>query len=156
MAKVKVEKTKPVRLAYVEHIGDYDEIPFQKYMEKLYGWAKEKHIRPGLYSLGIYHDSPDRTPPEKCRSEIGIPIYAEAESERDVRIKDLPAMEVATISHKGTASEYPKTYGTLSKWIEENGYEWAGPSIETYTKKPKVVHGKTIVYAKVKAPVRKK
>ena len=156
MAKVKVEKTKPVTLAYVEHRGSYDEIPFQKYMEKLYGWAKEKHIRPGLFSIGIYYDSPDRTPPEKCRSEIGIPIYGEVEPEDDIRIKEVPSMEVATISHKGPSSDYPKTYDALSKWIAENGYEWVGPSFETYTRRPQTIAGRTIFYAKVKAPVRKK
>lgn len=155
MQRVKLEETKPVRLAYVEHMGSYDKIPFPQYMEKLYGWAKEKHIRPGLFSIGLYYDS-DRIASEKRRSEIGIPIYGEAEPEGDIKVKDLPAMQVATISHKAPSSEYPKTYETLSRWIVENGYEWAGPSIETYTRRPRTIGGRTIVYAKVKAPIRKK
>jgi effector-binding domain-containing protein len=156
MAKVKLEKRKPLRLAYVEHTGDYGEIPFEKYMEKLYGWAKAHKVRPGMQGYGIYHDSPEEKPPEELRSEIAIPIYGEAEPEGDVRVKDLPAMEVATISHKGPGAAFKDTYRELSEWIAENGYEWAGPSIEVYSKRPEVVDGETILYAKIMAPVKPK
>jgi len=73
-AKVKVEQRKPVKLAYIEHTGAYDDIPFETYIGRLYGWAKKAHVRPGFYPLGVFYDSPGETPPEKCRSEIGIPI----------------------------------------------------------------------------------
>ena len=156
MAGIRVEKRKRTRLAYIEHTGKYDEIPFQKYFEKLYGWAKENHIRPGFYPLGIYNHNPDVTPPEKLTSEIAIPIYGRGKPEAGLKLKELPAMKVATISHKGPSSEYHNTYQKLNKWIEEKGYEWSGPSIEVYTRRPKVIGSETILYAKIEAPIRKK
>jgi len=155
-AKVKVEQRKPVKLAYIEHAGAYDKIPFQTYIGRLYGWAKKAHVRPGFYPLGIFYDSPDETPAGKCRSEIGIPITGEATPEGDVRIREMPAMAVAALSFKGPSSEYRSAYRQLSAWVSENGYEWAGPSIEAYTKKPERVRGKTVMYAKIMAPVRRK
>jgi AraC family transcriptional regulator len=114
-AKIKIKKIKPYKLAYIEHVGDYGNIPFDKYVSQLYGWAKEKRIRPGFRPLGIYYDNPEHTPPEKCRSEIGIPIHGAPESGGNIKIKDMPPMEVATIKHAGPAKEYPKTYVALNE-----------------------------------------
>jgi len=156
MAKIKIKKTKPYKLAYVEHVGDYGNVPFDKYISQLYGWAKEKRVRPGFRPIGIYYDSPEHTPPEKCRSEIGIPIHGTSEPEGDIKIKDMPVMEVAAIKHAGPAKDYCKTYGMLGEWMAQNNYEWAGPAVEVYTKKPKVVGGETMIYVEVQVPVRKK
>ena len=74
----------------------------------------------------------------------------------NIKVKELPAMEVATIKHKGPAEEYQKSYGALREWTEQNSYEWAGPSIEIYSKKPKKVEGKTILYSEIQVPVKRK
>ncbi len=156
MAGIKIKTLKPQKLAYIEHKGTYSEIPYDKYYEKLFSWAKEKKIRPGMKALGIFFDDPDKTQPEQCNSEICIPIFGEAESDEEISIKDLPSMEVAQIKHKGSSEEYKNTYKTLSDWIEQNGYEWAGPSMEVYTKKPKMAGNKIIIYANIQAPIKKK
>jgi len=43
----------------------------------------------------------------------------------------------------------------LSKWIEDKGYTVIGAPIEVYSKKPEVVNGVIILYAKVMIPVKK-
>ncbi|UCE73112.1 MAG: GyrI-like domain-containing protein [Methanomassiliicoccales archaeon] len=156
MAGIKIKTIKAQKLAYLEHTGDYGSIPYDKYFDQLYAWVKEKKIRPGFKPLGIFHDDPDQTPPEKCRSEICIPIVGDAEPEGDIKIKDLPSMDVAVIKHKGTSKEYQNTYKTLGDWITQNGYEWAGPSMEIYTKKPKAKGDEVMIYATVQVPVKKK
>ena len=65
-------------------------------------------------------------------------------------------MKVAAFSHKGPSKEYSNSYKRLQDWIVENGYEWAGPAIEVYSKKPEVVAGETVIYAKILVPVKKK
>ncbi len=159
MDKIKIEKTKPMKIAYIEHVGAYSEVPFDKYIPRLFEWVKGKKVRPGFKSLTLCYDNPERTPPEKCRSEIAISIKGTATPDEEVKIKNLPSMEVAVIKHEGPASEYGDTYRKLSQWIEDNGYEWANepvPAWEEYTKKPKIVNGETILYAKVKVPIKKK
>jgi len=156
MNKIKLEKTKPMKLAYIEHVGAYGEIPFDDYISWLYSWAKQKKVRPGFKTIGIFHDNPEEKSPEECRSWIGIPIKGTASPDEQIKIKELPSMDVAVIKHKAPASEYGETYKKLAEWIEENGYECAGPTMEVYTKKPKVVGNETIIYANVQAPVKKK
>jgi AraC family transcriptional regulator len=156
VAGIKMEKRKRTKLAYIEHTGKYSEIPFQRYFEKLYGWARENHVRPGVYPLGIYQDRPDDIPASELRSEIAIPVYGTAKPDADIKIKDIPAMKVAAISHKGPSTEYTNTYRKLNEWIAEKGYEWSGPAIEVYTRKPKIAGGETILFAKIEAPIRRK
>jgi effector-binding domain-containing protein len=155
MSRVRIEKKNSIKLAYIEHVGAYDKIPFDEYIPRLYGWAKENHVRPGFYPIGIFPNPMNCGPDEKTRSEIGIQVYGEAKPDKGISIKELPAMDVAAISHKGPAAEYPKTYENLSDWIRQNGYEWSGPAIEIYTRKPKIVGEETILYTKIEAPVRK-
>jgi len=153
---VKLETRKPITVAYIEHIGNYDSILFEKYIRRLYGWVKEKKVMPGFHPLAIYCDSPEKTPPGKCRSEIAIPIYRSVKPEAEIKIKKLPRMKVATLSHKGPSKEYPNSYKRLDEWITKNGYEWAGPAIEVYSKKPEVVAGGTIIHAKILVRVKKR
>jgi effector-binding domain-containing protein len=156
MAKVKLKNRKPSKLVYIEHVGAYDKIPYDEYFNKLFSWAKEKNAKPGFKSLGIFHDNPEKTPPESCKSEIGIPILGNPEPEGEIRVKELPAMNVAVYKHKGPSSEYPQSYGALHQWITQNGYEITGPTLEVYTKKPKVKGDQTILYSEIQMPIKKK
>jgi len=156
MANVKLESRKPMTIAYIEHVGSYGKIPFDKLIGKLYGWAKENKVMPGFHPMGIYHSYPKGTPPEECRSSIAIPIYGKAKPSGDIKIKKLLAMKVASYSHKGPASEYQKSYDKMETWIKEKGYVLAACPIEIYSKKPEVVKGETILYAKIMMPVEKK
>ena len=159
MDKVKVEKTKPMKIAYIEHIGAYSEVPYDEYMNRLFSWAKQNKVRPGFKTMSLCYDNPHETAPAECRSEIAIPIKGTATPSEDIKVKDLPSMEVAVIKHKGPSEKYDESYEKLSQWMEENGYEWAMepvPVIEEYTKKPKVVGGETIIYANIKVPIKKK
>lgn len=156
MGRVKLEKRKSITVAYVEHKGSYGSIPFDDYIGRLYGWAKEKKLRPGFYPMAVFYDNPDITPPEMCRTDIAIPVAGEPKGDDKVNVRKMPAMTVATISHNGEAEEYKKSYDLLAKWVTENGLESDGPPIEIYTKKPDVVDGKTIIHAKIMAPVKRK
>lgn len=156
MAVVKLKTIKAQKLAYLEHTGDYGTIPYDRYFGQLYDWAKKNRVRPGFKPMGIFHDNPQKTLPEQCRSEIAIPIFGDAKPDEEIKIKELPSMNVAVIKHKGTSEEYKKTYKTLSDWIAQNGYEWAGPCIEIYTKKPKVKGDLSIMFATIQAPVTRK
>jgi len=152
----KVEKRKATNLAYIEHQGPYDKVPWEDYINRLYGWAKEQKVMPGFYPMAIYHDDPEKTPPENCRSEIAITFKGRAKEQGGVKIRKMPAMSVAAVSHKGLGSEFKNTYAMLAGWIEKKGYEVSGPPIEVYSKKPEIVDGTTILYAKVMMPVKKK
>jgi AraC family transcriptional regulator len=156
MAGPKLEERKASNLAYLEHRGPFDKIPWQEYIEKLYGWAKEQKVMPGFYPMAIYLDDPKIVPPEECRTQIAITYKGEAKEGSGVKTCHMPAMKVASVSHKGPGSEFKKTYRIVSEWIQKKGLELSGPPMEIYSKKPKVVGGETILYAKIMMPVKNK
>ena len=156
MAGVKLESRKAMTIAYIEYVGSYGSIPFDRYIGQLYGWAKENKIMPGFHPIGIFHSNPKETPPEECKTSIAIPIYGKGKPSGDIKIKKLPAMKVASYSHKGSASEYQNSYGKMEAWIKEKGYALSACPMEVYSKKPEVVKGEMILYAKIMMPVKKK
>jgi AraC family transcriptional regulator len=153
MASPKLEERKASSIAYLEHKGPFDKIPWQEYIEKLYGWAKDQKVIPGFYPMGIYLDDPNVVPLEECRSELAITFKGNAKEKSGIKIRDMPAMKVATLSHKGPGSEFKKTYGVLMEWIEKKGLTMFGPPMEIYSKKPEIVGGETILYAKIMIPI---
>lgn len=156
MEKIKVEKVRPMRVAYIEHVGPYDRIPWDAHMTRLFGWAKKNRVRPGFRGIGIYLDNPAETPPEQCRSEVAIQIKGDAEGSEGIQVKDLPEMDVAVTKFRGPASTIGEVYRTITQWMEDHGYAWAGPSMEVYGRKPKVVGDEVIISATIQVPVKKK
>jgi len=156
VAEVEVRRREACKVAYIQHIGDYDTIPFDVYLSELHAWVGKAKVMPGALPLALFYDSPQVTPPGRRRVEIAITFEGQAKPEGRIRIRELPAMEVAVIRHGGPSAEYPATYRKLTEWIASNGYEWDGPAIEVYTRQPRVVARKTVIHAVVQAPVRKK
>jgi AraC family transcriptional regulator len=155
MAAAKLEKRKAATLAYIEYRGSYSSIPFDKYIPRLYEWVKQKKIMPGFYPICTFHSDPKTTAPEECRTDIGITVQGNPEPEGDIKIRKLPAMTVATLSHKGPGSEYQNSYDALALFVNKKGYTMAGPPMEIYAKKPEMIDGQLILYAKIMFPVRK-
>jgi len=156
MAAAKLEKRKAVTIAYIEYVGSYGSIPFDKYIPRLYEWVKtQTKVMPGFYPFCIYHSDPKSTPAEKCITDIGITVKGNVKSSGDIKIRKLPAMTVATLSHKGPASEYQNSYNKLSGFVDDKGYVMTGPPIEIYSKKPEMIDGQMIIYAKIMFPVKK-
>ena len=156
MDKIKIQKLKPIKKAYIEHIGKYDEVPYDKYVPRLYEWAKENKVRPGFKNINVFHDDPQEKNPSECKSWIGIPIKGNTKSDDEVKIQEMQEMEVATMKFKGPGSEYKNAYQKINDWMNENGFEWAGPSLEVCSKKPKMVNGEMILSTTIHVPIKKK
>jgi len=156
MVNPKLESRKAMSIAYIEHKGAYGEVPWEEYMHRLYGWAKEQKVMPGFFPMSICYDNPAEVAPSQCRSDIAISFKGKAKGTQGIKTRDLPAMKVVSYSHKGPANEYANSYAKMGAWIEEKGYKPSGAPIEVYSKKPEVVKGVTILYAKIMIPVKKK
>jgi AraC family transcriptional regulator len=156
MVDVNVKKSKAYKAVYIEHVGAYDKVPYGEYFDRLFGWAKKKNLRPVGPPMAIFLDKPEETPPEKIRCEVLIPIQGEAKPEGEVKVKEIPSTDVASITHRGATKNYPKTYEKLNKWVEENGYVYAGPVMEIYLSKPKIAKGETVVFTNIQAPIKRK
>ena len=156
MDKIKIQTFKPIKLAYIEYIGKYSEVPYDKYVPRLYAWAKEHNVRPGFKNINVFHDDPQEKNPSECKCWIGIPIKGNAISDDEVNIKELLEMEVVTMKFKGPGSAYKEAYEKINKWMDEHDYDWNGPSFEICAKKPKIVNGEMILSTTIQVPIKKK
>ena len=156
MAGPKIETRKASNLACIEHEGPYDKVPWEDYIHRLYGWAKEQKVMPGFYPMGIYFSNPKTTPPGKLKCDIAITFKGKAKQSGGIKMKKQAAMKVASVSHKGPGSEFTNTYSKLREFVDAKGFRVSGPPMEIYSKKPEVVDGVTILYAKVMMPIVKK
>jgi effector-binding domain-containing protein len=154
--KIKVKRRGAGTMAYIEYKGPYDKIPFDEAYGKLYAFAKESKAGMRFGTFAVYASDPNATPAAELVTRVAIPIGKAVEPKGEVKVAQLPEMEVAVIAHDAPADEYAKSYTELTKWITDNGYEVTGAPLEVYTKKPKVKDGKTIIYSEIQFPVRKK
>ena len=49
-----------------------------------------------------------------------------------VQVVHLPAVQVASVIHRGAMDGIEPAFEALMRWIEDSGYRWAGPSRELY------------------------
>ena len=134
---VRLERVGPLRLAFVRHIGPYDEVGIA--WGKLMSWAGPRGlIGPGMQMLGIVHDDYEITPPETLRYDAALPVDATVQPSGDLGIQDLPAGEYAVATHRGPYFKLSETYSRLAgEWLPASGRELlTAPAIEIYRNSP--------------------
>lgn len=133
----RVRRLDAMRVAFVRHVGSYDDVG--KAWSKLYPWAAiEGLMGPGTRVLGIAHDDPDITPPDKLRYDAALTLTRPAAPAGEIGIAEIPAGEYATALHSGPHNCLSDSYAELAgKWLPETGRELRdAAAIEFYFNSP--------------------
>ncbi|MGN0482268.1 MAG: MerR family transcriptional regulator [Lachnospiraceae bacterium] len=64
--------------------------------------------------------------------EICEAVTEKKEDTESLKFKEFPEIQAACIYHKGSYRDFPRTYETVLKYIENNGYEICGAIREKY------------------------
>jgi AraC family transcriptional regulator len=134
---VRIERFGLTRLAFVHHIGPYDQVG--RAWQRLYAWAgRSGLLGPAAESVGIVHDDPDITPPERLRYDAALVVNERVRPEGEVGILEVPGGEYAVTMHKGPYEGLSETYARLcGGWLPASGREARdAPSIEIYRNLP--------------------
>jgi AraC family transcriptional regulator len=135
----------PTRVAYVRHVGPYDRC--HAAWETLCGWAGPKGLLgPGVRVIGVSHDDPEVTPPEKIRYDACITVSGDVAAEGPVGIMDIGGGDYAMALHAGPYSGLHASYAELCgvelpKLGREPGF---APSLEIYVNDPAVTPPKDL------------
>jgi AraC family transcriptional regulator len=134
---VRVEVLGPLRLAFVRHVGPYDTVGAT--WAKLMAWAGRRGLLgPGMRLLGIVHDDPEITSPEKLRYDAAVVVHGAAEPEGETGVQEIPRGEYGVALHRGPYERLGETYARLcGEWLPRSGREPASaPALEEYHNAP--------------------
>ncbi|GAH61652.1 unnamed protein product, partial [marine sediment metagenome] len=135
--KVEIKKVEPKRVAFMRHVGPYLECG--PTWERLLAWmGSHGLLRPGTPFIGICHDDPEVTPPEKIRYDACVPVDEDFEPEGDVGVQVIAGGEYAVTTHFGPYERLGETYAKLcGQWVPQSGRQLrASPCFDVYLNDP--------------------
>ena len=133
---VSVKTLPPCRLAYMRHVGPYgagSSVP--QLWQRMQRWAAARELwTPERLCLGMAHDDPHVTAPEKCRYDAAIAIAADFQPDAQVNVIDLSGGRFAVAPFEGTGFDIAASWDRLfADWLPVSGYQPdEGPYIERY------------------------
>ncbi len=122
----------PGTLAYIRVNGPYGE-NYEQALDKLYQWAGAEGVADAT-CIFIYHDNPELTPPEKCRTDICLMVPDSVKVAGDVELQHFPGGEYGTLRKTITdKSQYGPAWNDHISQIVELGIEMDDrPCFELY------------------------
>ncbi len=127
--EVVLKQVEPLKIATVR-----DTIPTYSQQGALWreleGYLALHRVRPSAACFTMYHDEEYKE--REVDAEVCEPITAELTESRRVKVRTLPAAEMASAIHRGPYTELGKAIEGILQWLETNGYRITGPEREIY------------------------
>jgi AraC family transcriptional regulator len=134
----KIKVISPKKVIYAEVIGSYNETPKIAW-DKVCGFAQKNRLF-GFRNefIGISHDDPKITEPDRMRYDACIVIHRDAKPEGDIGVKEIAGGKYAVFTHKGPYENFTHSYDYIfGKWIRDNSIELRDePGFELYLNSP--------------------
>lgn len=133
LSETKVVRLRPLHVAFRRHVGPYESVP-DTIFEDLEAWAARR-LPPGpRVWLGIGHDSPATTHPDKLRYDAGLRVDGPFASEGEIAYQLLPGGPFAVTTHAGPYATLPQAYAAIfPRLFALKGWKVQGlPAIEFY------------------------
>lgn len=142
------------RVAAVRHAGPYNLIgPAFQELSRIAG-AAGLFKTPGSVMVGVYHDDPHTTAPNKLRSAAGVTIDEDAKIPDGLVEEKIEGGEYAVTTHIGSYTGLPGAWLRATAELAADGRpRRKGPSYEMYLNDPSQVPEaelKTQIYIPVK------
>ena len=138
----RVEVLRPIRVAFIRHVGPYDLAPMA--WGRLMTWAgSSTQFRRSARSndpllLGVPHDNPSVTPPERLRFDCCVAVDDRVRPEGEIGVQDVAGGVYACAVHRGPFERLAETYAWIAtSFIPDAGYRMrSGPFLELYLTPP--------------------
>jgi len=135
--EVKIGHREPLRVAFMRHVGPYDEVgeTWDKLLPPL---GKEGWLGGNALLIGICHDDPEVTPPDRIRYDACVSVDETFAPTGEIGVQVIPGGDHAVTTHFGPYHKLGETYTKLlGQWLPRSGREprWA-PCFEVYLNDP--------------------
>jgi AraC family transcriptional regulator len=120
---VRVETLPPQRVAFMRHTGPYREVGAT--FGRLFAWAGQRgYLSPQTRILGLAHDDPEVTPPERLRYDACMVVDDGFAGEGEVGVQEIAGGDYAATVHQGPYHRVAETYHRLcGEWAPQSGRE---------------------------------
>jgi AraC family transcriptional regulator len=132
-----IESIGGMRVAFLRHVGPYDTVG-STWM-RLVNWAWPKGLLgPATTFIGICHDDPEITEPEKLRYDAALAVWHEVEPQGEIGVRHLEPGDYGVAIHRGPYNRLGETYVRLcGEWLPASGRELrSAPALEIYLNSP--------------------
>lgn len=134
---VEVKELPPMRVVFLRHVGPYGQVGAT--WGRLMCWAGPRGLLgPHMRLIGIVHDDPDVTPPDKIRYDAAVVVNRPVEPEGEFGVLEMTGGRYAVAAHKGPYEKLGQTYQRLcGGWLPKSGHELReAPAFEEYLNSP--------------------
>jgi len=137
--KEKISNEKERKVVYVQSTGKYGDKGTGESWDKIASFVKNKRLF-GMRTefIGISHDDPDITTPEKCRYDACITVTKNIEPEGEVGVKSIEGGKYAIFRLKGPYEKLSDAYRYIYlDWLPRSTIKTRNiPSFEKYLNNP--------------------
>ena len=134
---VKILRINPIRVAFMRHTGPYSECgaTWDKFVPNL---GRHGYIGGDTRFIGICHDDPEVTPPEKIRYDACVTVDETFRPEGELGVQTIPGGDYAVTTHIGPYDKLGETYAKLyGGWLPQSGrMPRSAPCFEIYLNDP--------------------
>lgn len=134
---VVVKPLKPMRVAFVRHVGPYDQVaPAWDRLCTFLG--KEGLLGGDTQFFGICHDDPAVTESARIRYDACVTVDRHFAPQGDIGVQVLPGGDYAVLTHIGPYADLGASYARLfGQWLPRSGRRLRPtPSFEAYLNSP--------------------
>ncbi|HLX70394.1 MAG TPA: GyrI-like domain-containing protein [Verrucomicrobiae bacterium] len=122
LMKVITRKIKPMRVAYLHHVGPYEDVR-QTWMDLVARLSADKQIRKRSLFIGIGHDNPAITPASELRYDACITVDEDYEPKKPVELQTIAGGDHAVIKNC-PVEKIKDAFGHLyGKWLARSSRE---------------------------------
>lgn len=138
--KIEIQELPIRRVAYARALGPYARSAEQAWPVTCRWAGPRGHLKSGAQMIGISHDDPSITPPEKLRYDACVTGGDDVQAERDIGVQTLPAGKYAVAHFEGPGEQISQAYGKIfGEFLPDQGYQPGdSQSYEVYHNEPKV------------------
>jgi AraC family transcriptional regulator len=100
--------------------------------------GKEGRLGGDCQFIGLSHDDPEVTPPDKIRYDACITVSDDFHARGDIGVQVIGGRDYAVMTHFGPYEKLNESYARLlGRWLPRSGRELnGGPSLEFYLNSP--------------------
>jgi AraC family transcriptional regulator len=122
---VQVRESPPYHVAYMRYVGPYGPHGIPELWMKLRTWIDARGLgSPDSITLGVAHDDPAVTAPERCQYDACVVVPPDFVPDRSVGVMDVAGGRYATAQFEGSAHEIQGAWDRIfAAWLPGSGYQ---------------------------------